>query len=233
MNEEQWLTSSKPGPLLEFLRRSGSGRFRKFRLFSVACCRRIWGLMTDERSRRVVTEMEWHTDRAIPAAEWTVYRQEATQVYAELVGHPNAVRAERNQFVDWQAEAVSHAADAAYILSIPPSRLTDLPGNPMRVSSAVADAVCYAAGVENGIMRAAKDAEEANQVPLIHCIFGNPFRPYQPLASSVFIWNDGIIVRMANAIYDDRILPGGEFKRDRLAVLADAMEEVGADGSLV
>jgi hypothetical protein len=115
----------------------------------------------------------------------------------------------------------------------------------MMVSSAVADAACYAAGVEKGlllihfgeenerVMRVAKDTEEANQVPLIHCIFGNPFRRIPPLTSAMSIWNDGLIVRMANAIYEERILPSGEFDRDRLAILADAVEEAGADAFLV
>jgi len=35
-------------------------------------------------------------------------------------------------------------------------------------------------------------------------------------------WNDGLVVRMANAIYDDRLLPSGELDPARLGVLTDA-----------
>jgi hypothetical protein len=245
MNEELWLTSGKPGPMLEFLKGTGTPRFRKFRLFSVACCRRIWRLMTDERSCRAVTSMERHADRAIPAAEWTAYYEEASSIYGELIRRAHTLRNERNHIADCPAEALCQAAAAANHLMVPASRLTDLPGNPMEVSSAAAHAVCFAEGMEHGIvlthygeensgiMLAAKEAEEANQVRLLRCIFGNPFRPIPPLPSALFLWNDGLIVRMANAIYDDRSLPSGEFGRDRVAVLADALEEVGADAFLV
>jgi hypothetical protein len=52
MTEADWQTCANPYPLLHFLRDKGSNR--KWRLFAVACCRRIERLMTDERSRRAV-----------------------------------------------------------------------------------------------------------------------------------------------------------------------------------
>jgi hypothetical protein len=55
--------------------------------------------------------------------------------------------------------------------------------------------------------------------------------PFHPLTvpASLLDWNGGLIVRMANAIYDDRVLPAGTFHPDRLAVLADALEDAGCD----
>jgi hypothetical protein len=38
-------------------------------------------------------------------------------------------------------------------------------------------------------------------------------------------WNSGTVVRLARAAYDDRLLPAGTFLPDRVAVLADALEE--------
>jgi hypothetical protein len=63
---------------------------------------------------------------------------------------------------------------------------------------------------------------------LIRCIFGNPFRPAPSIDLTWFRWNDRIIPRMASAIYEERALPEGTFDPTRLAVLADALEEVGA-----
>jgi hypothetical protein len=41
-------------------------------------------------------------------------------------------------------------------------------------------------------------------------------------------WNDGLIVRMAEAIYEEeRALPAGHLDRARLAVLADALTDAG------
>jgi hypothetical protein len=40
-------------------------------------------------------------------------------------------------------------------------------------------------------------------------------------------WNDGCIVKLATAIYEERSLPEGHLDILRLGVLADAMEEAG------
>ena len=41
------------------------------------------------------------------------------------------------------------------------------------------------------------------------------------------------MVRLARAAYEERELPSGHLDRARLAVLADALEEAGADAELV
>jgi hypothetical protein len=59
MTEAEWLASTDPTPMLEFLR--GRVSDRKLRLFSVACCRRIWHLLSDE-GRRVIELAEQSAD---------------------------------------------------------------------------------------------------------------------------------------------------------------------------
>jgi hypothetical protein len=56
---------------------------------------------------------------------------------------------------------------------------------------------------------------------LLREVFGNPFRPVS-ISRSVLAWNDGTVVKLARAIYDERAF-------DRLPVLADALEEAGCD----
>jgi hypothetical protein len=66
------------------------------------------------------------------------------------------------------------------------------------------------------------------QANLVRDIFGSlPFRSSRSLSAGVLDWSDGLIVRMANAIYEERSLPEGTFDAARLAVLADALTDAG------
>jgi hypothetical protein len=73
----------------------------------------------------------------------------------------------------------------------------------------------------------AKFAENKVQCQLLRDIFGDPSRPLQPIDPSLLIWNDGAVLKLAQAAYDERRLPSGELDPGRLAVLADALEEAG------
>jgi hypothetical protein len=58
-------------------------------------------------------------------------------------------------------------------------------------------------------------------------IMGNPFHPVALDLS----WRTHNVVALAQAAYDERILPAGTLDPDRLAVLADALEEAGCDNA--
>jgi len=58
-----------------------------------------------------------------------------------------------------------------------------------------------------------------HQPELLRCIFGNPFRAVSA-DPSWLAWNNGTVVKLAQATYDDRA-------SDRLPILADALEDAG------
>ena len=66
MTEPEWLAGTDPEPMLGFLVERGASD-RKLGLFAVACCRRIWPLLTHPDSRYLVDVAERYADgRASP-----------------------------------------------------------------------------------------------------------------------------------------------------------------------
>src|SRR5215510_6025820 len=62
MKDADWQTARDPWDILEFLGRSDQFSVRKARLFAVACCRRIWSALADERSKHLVELAERYAD---------------------------------------------------------------------------------------------------------------------------------------------------------------------------
>ena len=69
--------------------------------------------------------------------------------------------------------------------------------------------------------------ERAAQAVLLRDIFGNPFRPPPPVKVAWLSWGDSTIRRLAETLYQERSLPDGHLDSQRLAVLADALEDAG------
>src|SRR5258708_951699 len=78
MTEAEWLDCTDIDSMLKFVRDQVSER--KLRLFACACCRRIWPLLTDERSRRAVEIAERYADGAIDGIELSTARDAAWSV---------------------------------------------------------------------------------------------------------------------------------------------------------
>jgi hypothetical protein len=102
MTEAEWLAGEDPMALLKAARYRF--RHRKTRLFAVACCRLIWHLLTDQRSREAVEVAERYADGR--ASDEDLHRA----AVAALAAHEEAFKAKGKEGAcgEW---AAPHAAD--------------------------------------------------------------------------------------------------------------------------
>jgi hypothetical protein len=191
--------------MLRFVAEKGSPR--KFRLFTVACCRRVYHLLCGERQRWVEVA-ERHADG------------EASNEELEAASSDREVRG-------WLASGPWLPSDFT---------TTSHPGwVALHVSAETAGHASYAAleaieaaGTDDDIdddevFDAAQNAEFREQAHLLRCLFGNLFHPVS-LNPAWLACNDGAVSQLARHIYAERAFAD-------LPILADALEEAGcADG---
>lgn len=78
MTEQDWLQSNDPEAMLLQVR--GVAGARELRLFACACCRRIWHLLSDERSRNAVEMSERYASGQASAEDLRLARTAAKDV---------------------------------------------------------------------------------------------------------------------------------------------------------
>jgi hypothetical protein len=200
MTEAEWLACGDPKPMLSFLR--GKASDRKSRLFQVACCRRIWNVLPDDDCREAVLVAERYADGA---------------------AGDQKRRAAVNRIATHTASADLIAINARYA-AIQANKKTVVGKNVYFLG--VAAVFGYAArttgeGDERESYRAAYQTEQQDEAHLVRCIFGNPFRPVI-LESG---WRTFTITNLAQVVDCERQLPEGTLVSDRLAILADALED--------
>jgi hypothetical protein len=200
MNEQDWLSCTDPTPLLRFLEEAQIGE-RKARLLACACCRQIWPLLPDPRSRQAVVVAERYADGQATPIELGQARNHALKV---------ADRA-KNQAA-WAPYWAANAKASGPLWNAFAA-----------ASGALARQAVQAARGNQARQTAAWDAAQLegfrDQVALLREVIGNPFRP--PVVEPAWLrWNGGIVPRLAEEIYESRAF-------DHLPVLGDALEEAG------
>src|SRR6516162_6865332 len=150
MTESEWLACTDPGPMLEFLRDRASDRKR--RLFTCACCRRVWDALTDERSPSAVEAAERYAD-GLAGREELAGKAEAAEAPASAVASARAREA--------VVSPVPHVTQAA-----------------LAAAGERADATSWAAWATSEATRV-PDRERRHQCALLRDLF-NPFRPVTP-----------------------------------------------------
>jgi hypothetical protein len=202
--EADWLTAVFVATMLYILRERGLTSQRKLRLFAVACCRRLWTRLEDERSRQAVEVGEHYADGLMNVKELDPADTAAMSALDEI--------------------CTARDYDIRIVLSHAPF------GFPRNAPAAIRWACAAAWTVAENAERAAWTAEGVATTKELaaHCgflrdIFGNPFRP----VSLDSAWQTRTVVGLAHAAYDERFLPAGTLDPARLAVLADALEDAG------
>src|SRR5262245_24679442 len=233
MTEAEWLACDEPYRLLELLK--GKASDRKFRLFAVACCRRLWDQLRHPHCRAAVERGEQFADGLATPAELTAAFQPATQVlrqwrWPEGPLGPVTDDEARAQLI---AEDAHYAEREAVAASVHTSRPPGEPGLYHQAHSTSACAVS-AAGVlfrasaaEAG--RVATDLVEAERIMeegcrpealahavLLRDIFGDPFRP----VTVDPIWIAPTVTALARQVYESR-----DFSA--MPILADALLDAG------
>jgi hypothetical protein len=232
MTQSEWDSCTDPQAMLTFLRDSGKLSERKDRLFAVACCRRVWARLEDRRSQKVVQVSELYADGLATRRQLDRAWQRADDAAQDIhLSGGGDVEQSPSQAVACLGldlnvtEAVELAA--ATFGAVARGDAYDLiwrtPGKDNDARWAEDDAVRQAATAE----------EERVQAALLRDTFGGPLRPLPPLAPSVLRWNGGTVKRLAEEVYQERLLPSGHLDPHRLAVLADALEEAGAEAELI
>jgi hypothetical protein len=185
MTEAEWLSSTDPRPMLEFLRNSDSASKRKLRLFAVACCRRIEPHL-DEHGRNAVDVAELFadglaSDGELASAERSTYMDWNQEPYLTMGFTPaddaldaawsaakdDSFRASRDtseharNTIHWSSEQVEYDREVA----IQCKQLRDIVGNPFRATPAIAPA--WLAPEVITLARAIYDVRAFERLPLL------------------------------------------------------------------
>src|SRR5262249_39320543 len=196
MTEAEWLASADPEPMLKFL--VGKASNRKLRLFACACCRRVWDVLPDSRSRSAVEINERFADGLVKELYLSESGQQAWQAW------------EKHQHLSHEISGACWGVQAA-LRQRPASRSLEW--------------VAACARAVGGWDWKVNPQERLTQAGLLRDVFGRlSFRPADTFRR-LMGRDGGTIVKVAQGAYDHRALPTGELDPSRLAVLSDALEE--------
>ena len=178
LDEEHWLTCSDPAAMLRLLLRSPWLSDRKARLFAVACCHRIWSLLSDEKSRKAVEVAERFAEGLANSEDMEGAATDASPAYPGV-----SVRDYAGQVAGWVAcasDSTLAAEDAA---------------------DWSARAVASQHVERTPLWLASFNGEQAAQAELLRCIFGNPLGLWIP---SLDPERNPTALALATGIYDER-----------------------------
>jgi hypothetical protein len=231
MTDEEWLSCKDLFLMLRFLQWKLSDR--KLRLFAVACCRRHWDLFVEPHARRAVEVAEQFADGMATEKE-----REAAHAVSE-----EAFQATSALSTNWGASGAAAGSIAidrpvteddtgpfgwtspkgAIVLQTLRNLLVALGSSrtPRYTSRRELRANVSTRRLKQSCKQLLRDFAEC--ATLLREICGYPFRPVT-VNPAWLSWHDGLLVSMAQQMYDARDFAD-------MPILGDALEEAGCDNA--
>jgi hypothetical protein len=218
MDEAEWLGCVEPAAMLAYLVGPDSSQMhlpagrraewldRKLRLFACACCRQVWGRLTDPRSRRAVEVAERHADGEAGKGEMRAAHDGALAVWHEA---PNEWNGPLTLLMDYPAVG-GHFSPGWVSPALQAALLRDVAGNPFRPPNLRR---------LNGHLCRLVSRHETPERPTRRGVVRSTLvrEKWQHVA-----WLSPAVLGIARRAYDER-----DFSPAALGVLADALEEAG------
>lgn len=176
MTEAEWLALTDLKPMLEFIRSRASER--KLLLFCCACCRSIWQLIPDERSRSAVVTVERFADGRASREELKTAENAALE--AEEESDANGAAAVSYLFQYMHTRTAQFVAEFAHTEFAAPETLS---------------------GLDRSTIDVRKDEERRRQTHILRDIFG-PLLFWPVTADPSWFTSD--VVALATGVYQDR-----------------------------
>jgi hypothetical protein len=207
MTESDWATSTDPHLMLAFLRDRGASE-RRLRLFACACCRTVWELLADERSRGGVDAAEKYADGLVSLDALREASRASLHAMEDAAGDSESAEL---------GHAKWHAATAAAFCTEVRFRWYSAGDASREVRSAESCLLFESTAPGDTVLFPEPEATDgAAHAESLRDIFGNPFKP-TPFDPS---WRSETTVALARQMYESRdfLLMG---------VLSDALQDAG------
>jgi hypothetical protein len=174
VTEAEWLSATDPTPMLEFVR--GRLSDRKLRLYTVACNRKVWDFLRDERSRRAIEAGELYADGKLDAASLDAALTNATKALRDV---QRPIRK-------------GGRPDRQGTRAIPALVCARLPAWPLQSEQVLATVI--------DSVRQLTNEDMSGLLCLIRDIVGNPFGP----VTADPAWLTSTVVTLAAGVYSNR-----------------------------
>jgi hypothetical protein len=218
MTEQEWLGNPNLWAMLYYV--NDLDNERRLRLFAYACCSRIRHLLSDNRLLEALHAVEQRAEGKYGDIELEQVRSEANKavdaIEAGLYGPDGVLHAND---ISSSACAVLCASNSSFAPTKQYPHYSSPIGSVVFYVQSALVAPVWNATQDRKKTDEASEAEAQLQVAILRDIFGNPFCPVS-LDPTCLSWHDGLLVSMAQHMYDSRDFTD-------MPVMADALEEAG------